>query len=487
MDPGSDTYVILLANAVHPRGGAPISKLRGDVATAVAQALGLYGSCKPKVNCAAMLMQPKAAAAALDQAPAQKPVLSGIDSLEAQKFAPLKAIAARSGGRLRMGVLTNQTGVDAHGKRTIDILAKEAPRFVAGARLITLFSPEHGIFGKQDTTAIQAEVDPGTGLAVTSLYGPHDADKRPSHDALKDLDAVVVDLQDAGVRFYTYETVMGYFIEAAAKEKTEFQHDLEIVVLDRPDLIGGEEVQGPVSDEALESYIDYMPEPVREGMTMGELARSINGERHLYASLTVVPLEHWTRDQWYDQTGLPWVNPSPNLRNMTAAALYPGLGFFDATNVSVGRGTTTPFEIFGAGTPAPDKTTGKQDPAWFRGADVAAALTARAIAGVTFAATTVNVAEDANHYPYHGQTIEAVRMNVTDRLALDAPEMGVQILSVLHKLYPNQFKLEKALRLVGSKSTIDAIARGDDPRAIAAGWSEGLVDYELRRGFYLLY
>ncbi|MES2393739.1 MAG: sodium/solute symporter [Acidobacteriota bacterium] len=484
MDPGSDTYVVLLANAVHPHGNTPISRLRGEVATAVAEALGLYGSCEPKVNCAAMAKQPEAPAA---KAETPKPTLSGIDSLEAQKFAALKTIAARNGGRLRMGVLTNQTGVDAKGKRTIDVLAKDAPKFVAGAKLVTLFSPEHGIFGKQDTTAMQAEVDPATGLPVTSLYGPHDADKRPSHEALKDLDAVVIDLQDAGVRFYTYESVMGYFIEAAAKEKTEYQHDLEIVVLDRPDLVGGEAVQGPVSETGFESYINYMPEPMREGMTMGELARFINGEKHLYASLTVVPLEHWTRDQWYDQTGLPWVNPSPNLRNMMAAALYPGLGFFDPTNLSVGRGTSSPFEIFGAGVPAPDKTTGKQEPAWFKGADVAAALNARQIPGVSFGATTIEVAEDSNHYPYHGQTIEAVRMTVTDRRGLDACEMGVEILSVLHKLYPEQFKMERAFRYVANKATNDALARGDDARTIAESWNEALMDYQLRRGFYLLY
>jgi SSS family transporter len=470
MDPGSDTYVILLANAIHPRGNPPISALRGEVATAVAQALELYGST--------------AAPAATETT---SHVLSGLDSLEANHFSALAAVAAQHGQQLRLGILTNQSGLDAHGRRTIDVLATDLPKAVPGGKVVTLFSPEHGIFGEQDSTKMNAEVDPTTGLHVTNLYGPHDADKRPTHDELKDLDAVVIDLQDAGVRFYTYETVTGYFVEAAAREKSEFHHNLELIVLDRPDLIGGEQVQGPVSDPGLEAYIDYMPEPVREGMTLGELARFFNGSKHLGASITVVPMEHWTRSEYYDQTGLPWVNPSPNLRNMMAAALYPGLGLFDPTNLSVGRGTATPFEIFGAGIPPPDKTTGMQEPAWFKAADVAAALTARQIPGVAFGATTTTVAEDSNHYPYHGQTIEAVRMTVTDRRALDAPEMGVEILSVLHRLYPEQFKLEKTLHYVANRATLDAITRGDDPRTIAAAWQLALDRYRAERAAYLLY
>ena len=246
----------------------------------------------------------------------------------------------------------------------------------------------------------------------------------------------------------------GYFLEAAAKEKTEFHHDLKIVVLDRPDLIGGEQVQGPVSDAELTTgvaaYVDYMPLPVRTGMTIGELARYVVGVKHLDVDLTVVPMEHWSRGQYFDETGLPWTNPSPNLRTMTAAVPYPGLGFLDYSPVSVGRGTDTPFELFGA--------------AWMHAADVAAALNARHIPGVSFAATTTSVAENANHYPFHGQTIDAVRVVVMDRRALDSPEMGVEILSVLHRMYPAQFQVEKTLRLVGSRSTLDAIGRGDDPR-----------------------
>jgi SSS family transporter len=459
MDPGSDTYVILLANAIHPRGNPPISNLRGEFATAAAEALGLYGST------------------ASSDAPKSVPTLSGIDVLEGEHFAPLVAGGGKVDHPLAVGLLTNQTGLDRVGRRTVDILATDMPKFMPSAKLAAIFSPEHGIFGRQDSTQVNAEVDPTTGLHVTSLYGPTDSDKRPSHAALKDLDAVVIDLQDAGVRFYTYDTVTGYFLEAAAKEKTEYHHDLKIVVLDRPDLIGGEQVQGPVSDAELttgvSAYIDYMPLPVRTGMTIGELARYVVGVKRLDVDLTVVPMEHWSRSEYFDETGLPWTSPSPNLRTMNAAILYPGLGFLDYSGVSVGRGTETPFELFGA--------------SWMHAAEVVGALDARHIPGVSFKAMTTGVAETANHYPFHGQTIDAVGITVTDRRALDAAELGVEIISVLHRLYPGQFDVEKTLRLVGSRSTLDAMERGDDPRAIAAGWTPKLATYEDTRKPFLLY
>jgi SSS family transporter len=460
MDPGSDTYVILLANAIHPRGNPPISNLRGEVASAAAAALGLYGSTT-----------------AAGGARRSSATMTGIDVLEAEHFAPLAGGPGRADHPLVLGVLTNQTGLDRAGRRTVDILATDLPKAVPGAKLAAIFSPEHGIFGKQDSMHVEGEVDAATGLHVTSLYGPTEADKRPSHEMLKDLDAVVIDLQDAGVRFFTYDTVAGYFLEAAAKEKAEYHHDLKIVVLDRPDLIGGEAVQGPVSDEGLTtgvaSYIDYMPLPVRTGMTIGELAKYIVGVKHLDVDLTVVAMEHWSRAQYFDETGLPWTNPSPNLRTMTAAVPYPGLGFLDYSPVSVGRGTDTPFEFFGA--------------AWMHAAEVAEALNARHIPGVSFAATTTSVAENANHYPFHGQTISAVRIAVTDRRVLDSPEMGVEILSLLHRMYPTQFQVEKTLRLVGSRSTLDAIERGDDPRAIAEGWAAKLAAYVEARRPFLMY
>ena len=569
IDPESDTYVILLANSVHPRGAAPISPLRGQVATDVAKALGVGLDPTRRDEAATNGAPGVMGNPTSDEKPSDmghpRKVAVGIDVLEGDGFAELKELAAKHGGKLRVGLLTNQTGVDAEGRRTIDVL-KGAGGGIEGTRgieLVRLFSPEHGLFGAKDTTEIGQEVDAATGLKVVSLYGAKPEDRRPKAEDLKDLDAVVVDLQDAGVRFYTYETVVGYFVEASACEAAR-GHRLEVVVLDRPALIGGVAVQGPVSDTAA-SYINYMPEPVRNGMTLGELAEYDAGERAAACGVgksgpqglkpssnsggsgtaeavplsntgtgaeapssadggsrlkpkaealgyqtaanpdagpstalrsaqddegtglvTVVKMQGWRRGEFFDETGVKWVNPSPNLRTMEGAVLYPGLGMLDATNVSVGRGTDTPFEVFGAGVPAVGKD-GAVHPAWFDGKKVAAYLTARKIPGVEFVATRFAVAETAEKYPYHGQTIEGVRMKVTDRKALDSPEMGVEILSALEHLYPKEFQLQKAAGLVANTETMEGLEKGVDPRVIAEGWKAGLGEFEAKRERWLLY
>jgi SSS family transporter len=463
MDPASDSYVILLANAIHPRGSAPISVLRGQVATAAATALGV---CPPSTICDPVIVTseenklettPSTLAAQITN---KSTVKTGIDVLEATNFAALKS--ASKNGHLRIGLLTNQTGLDGQGRRTIDVL-KAAP----GVELTTLFSPEHGIAGAKDSTDLHNSTDAATGLTILSLYGPKDADKRPKVEDLAKLDAVVIDLQDAGVRFYTYETVMGYFLEAAAKAGTR------VFALDRPDMIGGELVQGPVSDEGKASYTNYRPEPVRQGMTLGELANFDNGEGHLGAKLTVVPIEGWQRAEYFDATGLKWVNPSPNLRSIAAAALYPGIGLMDYANLSVGRGTDAPFEHIGA--------------AYINGPMLAGYLTARRIPGVRFGATKFKVAEDANHYPFHGQEIEGVSMVATDRAALDAVELGVEIIAALHHLYPEQFALKGVARLIANDATMLALEQGSDPRRIAEAWRPGIDGFKARRAQYLLY
>jgi uncharacterized protein YbbC (DUF1343 family) len=267
----------------------------------------------------------------------------------------------------------------------------------------------------------------------------------------------VIDLQDAGVHFWTYEAAVGYFLEAAAREQTEFHHDLEIILLDRPNLIGGTQVQGPVSDPGLESYVNYMPLPVRHGLTLGELAKYIVGTKQLATHLTVIPMQNWKRNEYFADTGLPWTPPSPNLRTPEAAILYPALGLIETTNISVGRGTESPFSFFGA--------------PWLNAAEVEAALTARRIPGVSFHATIEPIAEDANHYPFHGNTIPAIQVTVTDRSALDTPELGIEILVILYRLYPMQLQLDKSSRLLCSQSTLEALKRGDDPRRIASGWN----------------
>jgi len=450
MDPGSDTYVVLLANAVHPHGRPPISALRGAVATEVARVLRLYD------------------AAPGDTArPAPTPVLTGIDVLEGTNFKALRDAAARHAGHLRMGLLTNQTGLDRSGRRTIDVLASDAAKAVPGVEMKLLFSPEHGIAGAKDSTEIGNSVDGSTGLPILSLYGAKDADRRPKLADLARLDAIVVDLQDAGVRFYTYEAVLGYFVEACAKA------GVELIVLDRPVLVGGVAVGGPMSDAGVESYTDYMPIPVRHGMTMGELARFYNGEKALGAKVTVVAMEGWKRSEFFDETGLRWVNPSPNLRSEAAALLYPGVAFLEGTNVSVGRGSATPFEVFGA--------------PWIDGAEVARYLNARGIAGAHFAARRFAVGEDENHYPFHGQTIEGVGVTATDRQALDSPAMGLELVAALRHLYPERFLAKRASGLIANAATMAALERGDDAREITAAWAEGLREFKARRAAYLIY
>jgi SSS family transporter len=465
--------------------------------------------------------------------------LTGIDVLETTNFAALH-------GLHHIALLTNQSGLDAKGRRTVDVLYSLLP---TPSSLSLLFTPEHGLSAKQDTTHQVAEKDEATHLPVISLYGSKPADRRPTHAQLKDLDAVVIDIQDAGVHFWTYEAAVGYFLEAASAESTQYHHDLQIILLDRPNPIGGLAVQGPVSDSGRESYVNYMPLPVRHGLTLGELARYIVATKQapltteqmnclepcpyhppgLATHLTVIPMQHWSRSDFYAQTGLPWVNPSPNLRSPEAALLYPALGLIETTNISVGRGTSHPFSFFGAGT-APTKpststatggltdTTSPTTPGgptnapakigypeasasglissekskgvltpWFHATEVAAYLTARHIPGVAFAPTSETIAEDANHYPFHGQTIQAVRVTLTDPTLADTPELGIEILSALHHLYPTQFNLPRALTLVCNQSTMDAITRGDDPRSIAATWTAPLNAFRAATAPFLLY
>jgi uncharacterized protein YbbC (DUF1343 family) len=358
----------------------------------------------------------------------------------------------------RIGLLSNQTGLDAQGRRTIDVLAA-----ATGISLDAIFSPEHGVTGTLDTTNIGNSKDSATGIPVYSVYGGTDAARRPSLDVLKNLDAVVFDVQDAGVRFYTYEATLGYFLEAAAKA------GIEIIVLDRPDPITGSFVQGPVSDPGRDSFVNYFPVPSRHGMTMGELAKMYNAERGLNAKLTVVPMEGWIRGDWYDSTGLTWTNPSPNLRSVTEAALYPGVALVEGTNVSVGRGTETPFELLGA--------------PWIKGREFAQYLNARNISGVRFVPQSFTPTAG----PYQNQRCEGVNILLIDRNALDAPEMGIELASALHALYPEQFHLDKMGDILVSQSTLEAIARGEDPHRIAEDWREPLQKFEQLRQKYLIY
>jgi len=378
----------------------------------------------------------------------------GFDVLKAQGQAPDQAPDQKR----RIGLVTNQTGLDADGKRTIDVLAA-AP----GVSLTAIFSPEHGVTGTLDTTDINNSKDAASGVPVYSVYGGSDAARHPPAEVVKNLDAIVFDIQDAGARFYTYETTLGYFLEAAAKA------GIEMIVLDRPNPVTGSFVQGPVSDAGRESFTNYWTVPVRHGMTMGELAKMFNAERGINAKLTVVAMDGWQRGDWFDSTGLPWVNPSPNLRSVTEAALYPGVALIEGTNVSVGRGTDSPFELVGA--------------PWIKSRELAAHLNARGIAGVRFVPVTFTPTAST----YNGQTCQGVSLLLTDRNGFDAPELGIELAAALHKLYPDSYKIEHMDALLFNQAAFDALMAGQDPRRIAQEWQEGLEKFGKVREKYLIY
>ncbi|MGA7300594.1 MAG: serine hydrolase [Candidatus Sulfotelmatobacter sp.] len=454
IDPTTQTYIVLLTNAVHPRGKGNAIALRSEVATAVAAALPLTANEKEALRWQSITGYNEAQSAARRMNVRNGNVKTGIDVLEDHNFDVLQV----AGRKKRIGLLTNQTGVDASGRRTIDVLAQ-----ATGVSLDAIFSPEHGVTGTLDTTDLNNSKDAATGVPVYSVYGAKDAARRPRPDVLKQLDAVVVDIQDAGVRFYTYETTLGYFLEGAAKA------GIEVIVLDRPDPITGSFVQGPVSDAGVENFNNYWTVPVRHGMTMGELAKMFNTERNINAKLIVVAIEGWERGDWFDSTGLAWINPSPNLRSVTEAALYPGVGLIEGTNVSVGRGTDTPFEVLGA--------------PWMKSRELAAYLNARAIAGVRFVPITFTPTSSN----YAGQKCEGVNLVLTDRNALDAPELGIELAAALRKLYPADYKMERMMELLVNQKTYDALVAGEDPRRIAQDWQEKIENFEAVRKKYLLY
>lgn len=455
IDPVTDTYIILLTNAVHPHGGKSTVSLRCKVATAVVEALALTATEQDKLRAAEITGYNELMPAARRINYRNGEVKAGIDVLEEHGFGELHADVSHP---VRVGLVTNQTGIDARGDRTADVLAH-----ASGVKLAAIFSPEHGIAGRLDTTDIGNSKDEATGAPIYSVYGDSDSKRRPQPEVMAGLDVIVFDIQDVGVRFYTYESTLGYFLEAAAKAGKE------IVVLDRPNPIGGGFVQGPVADAGRESFVSYAQTPVRHGMTMGELARLFNAERKIGARLTVVAMQGWIRGDWFDSTGELWVNPSPNMRNLTEAILYPGLGMIEGSNISVGRGTDTPFELLGA--------------PWVKGVELAHYLNAREIAGVRF--TPVEFTPESSTYTH--EKCGGVQIAVTDRNTLDAPELGVEIAGALESLYPGEYKAGAVDNLMAHKSSLEGIMAGQDPRQIAEQWRDELEQFELVRAKYLLY
>ncbi|HYL63329.1 MAG TPA: DUF1343 domain-containing protein [Candidatus Methylomirabilis sp.] len=370
----------------------------------------------------------------------------GLDVLEMEKFSPLRG--------KRVGLITNHTGLDAQGRSTIQELF-HAP----GVQLVALFSPEHGISGRADEKVASSK-DPTTGLPTFSLY---DESRRPTDEMLNGIDTLVFDIQDAGVRFYTYTATMAYCMEEAARRHISFY------VLDRPNLLGGDIIEGPMLDADKTNFVGYMPLPVRYALTIGELAQYFNAENHINCDLHVIAMKNWHRNYFFESTGIRWVPPSPNLLTIKGSLVYPGLEILQSAGVSVGRGTETPFEEFGA--------------PWIDGIAVADELNGKHLAGLHFS--------DDPFIPvsglYAGERCGGVRVRATDRAAVRSMRMGLEIAVILHKLYPAKFDFAKLVTLVGNSDTIQQLQNGVPPEQIVASWSAALATYDQTRRKYFLY
>jgi uncharacterized protein YbbC (DUF1343 family)/CubicO group peptidase (beta-lactamase class C family) len=442
IDPNSRVFVVFLSNRVHPGGGGDVTPLRGKVATVVAASV--LDPLPP--DRARELQWTGADYAVTPPAPAPgAPTMTGIDVLRDSGFDVLRG--------LKVGLLTNQAGRARDGASTIDLLFK-AP----DVSLVALFSPEHGIRGVLDEK-FSSSRDDKTGLPIHSLYGDT---LRPTREMLTGLDAVVIDLPDIGTRFYTYMTTMAYMLEEAAKAQ------IAVFVLDRPNPIDGIDIEGPYPDADAIGFNAYMPMPIRHGLTMGELSQVFNDRAR--AQLKVVPMRNWRRGQWFDETGVAWVNPSPNMRNLLAATLYPGIGSLESANISVGRGTDTPFEQIGA--------------PWIDGRRLAEALNARAVPGVRFYPVAFTPADGAK---LGGQLCQGVFIVVTDRSVLRPVRMAVEIASALVRTHGETFEIDKAARLFGSRAQLARIKAGEDPSAIAASWAQDEAQWRQLTAKHLLY
>ena len=447
VDPASESFVILLANRNHPSEAGIIKPLRTKVGTLAAEAVGYTELIPLTVNVAglgdtAIAREPGAAG---DPAV----VLNGIDVLERDGFKPLAG--------LKIGLITNQTGVNRQRRSTIDLLAN-----ASNVELKALFSPEHGIRGVIDADSIDDEIDSATGLPVYSLYKSEN--RKPTNDQLKGLDALVFDIQDIGCRFYTYVSTMGLALEAAKEAGIKF------IVLDRVNPIGGVVVDGPIRKGEGNDFVAFHEIPVQHGMTAGELARMFNQERKVGADLTVIPVEGWVPSMRFDETGLPWVNPSPNMRSFTQAMLYPGVGLVEFTNLSVGRGTATPFEHVGA--------------PWVNDGRFAQLLNEEGIPGIDFLPTRFTPDASVSE----GEDCAGVRFFITDRDRFRPLDLGIAIMRNVHSQYEGTFNLEeKGNILLRDPETLDLILRGATLAEIREAWQPGLNEFLKRREAFLLY
>lgn len=449
IDPKSRLFVIFLSSRLHPDGKGDVTALRGRVATIAAAAMDAVGT---PAELSGLRMTGTDFGAAGDplrpvRTPVTAPVLAGVDVLVRDGFAPLQ-------GR-RVGLLTNHTGRTKDGQSTIDAI-----HGARGVQLVSLFSPEHGIRGVLDER-VPSSRDEKTGLPIHSLYGDT---RRPTPAMLDGLDTIVVDLQDIGARFYTYMTTMAFVMEEAAKRA------VRVIVLDRPNPIDGWQIEGPAAEATALGFTAYLPQmPVRHGMTLGELATLFNEERGLKTDLVVVRTENWRRDFWFDETALPWINPSPNMRNLSQATLYPGVGAIEWSNISVGRGTDQPFEQIGA--------------PWIDGRRLALALNERGIPGIRFYPIAFTPASSK----YAGEPCQGVFLMITNRQALRPVRVGLEVAAALWRLHGDQYRMENTDRLLGSRASLERVRTGEDPAAVAATWAEAEAKWRTLRAKYLLY
>ncbi len=444
IDPHTRTFVVILSNRVHPEGKGNVTPLRARIATIVATAIP---------DAQIPLTTPMTGAdfgpgpAPPPESVAAVPVQTGIDILRAEEFARLR-------GR-RVGLVTNHTGRAADGTPTIDLLSARKD-----LTLVALFSPEHGIRGILDED-VPSSKDEQTGLPIHSLYGPN---RRPNDDMLQGIDTLVVDLQDIGARFYTYATTLAYVMEEAAKRK------IRVVVLDRPNPIDGWQIEGPALDEAARGFTGYLAAmPTRHGLTLGEIALLYNAEARIGCDLDVVAMKGWTRSDWFDAVGLEWINPSPNMRNLIQATLYPGIGAIEYGNISVGRGTDTPFQQVGA--------------PWIDGRRLAAHLNARNLPGIR----VYPVHFTPTSSKFRGERCEGIFFVVTDREALRPVRLGLEVAAALFTVHPGRFDPGRTGILLGSADDLAQVRTGADPAAVAARWAVPESRWRTLTAKYLLY
>lgn len=387
-------------------------------------------------------------------------VKSGLDVLLEKHTAVLEG--------KKLGIVTNQTGRSSTGEHIVDILSR-----VPGISISALFAPEHGIRGDlPDGIETVSYIDERTGIRVWSLYGQH---FKPTEEMLEDVDVLVYDIQDVGARFYTFISTMGLAMEAASEYGKEF------VVLDRPNPINGLTIEGPIIEEPYYSFVGQYPIPVRYGMTPGEMAQMIRGEGWIEEKnrldLQVISMERWKREMWYDETGLPWVRPSPNIPSILTAAIYPGLCLVEALNVSEGRGTMRPFEQIGA--------------PWIDSVELARTMNEYSLPGIYFRPITftpVSIPGAATWNKYINQEIHGLEIVITDRDRLRSLQVMVYLLITLKKLYPEKLEIQENLeRLIGIQSFRQSIKNLCSPEEILEEWEPGIQKFKQLRKKYLLY